>query len=58
MGGVDVSQHCGRPEWRRAPGLSIFPGNWAQSSRRVALECMTIERLTLALVVAAAVVPR
>jgi mono/diheme cytochrome c family protein len=47
----------GSPNGGRGADLAIFPGIWTHSSRR-ALERMTIERLTLALVVAVAVVQR
>jgi hypothetical protein len=47
----------GSPNGGRGADLAIFPGIWVHSSHRL-LERMTIERLTLALVVAAAVVPQ
>ena len=48
----------GRPSGVRVSDLAIFPWHLGALLLAVVLERMTIERLTLALVVAAAAVPR
>jgi len=53
-----ASDTSGNQNSGRAANLAIFSDIWDALLPSVSLECMTIERLTLALVVAAAVVPR
>src|ERR1035441_364006 len=48
----------GSPDGGRGADLAFFAGIWTHSPPSVALERMTIGRLTQALVVAVAVVPR
>ena len=58
MRGVVASSIPGRPSGVRVSDLAIFPWHSGALLPTFALERMTIERLTLALVVAAAAVPQ
>ncbi len=51
-------RHPGRPEGWSGYQSGDFPWRWAEPLPSVALECLSIERLPLALVAAAAVIPR